>query len=209
MGLVLAVDGPGGAGKGTVCHIASKILGYPYLDTGLLYRAVALKLVAKNVTNIESHAIEFAGTLKLEDLDKVGLRDPEVSNLSSKIAIIPEVRERLLSFQIEFSRDSRGAILDGRDIGSRVCPNADIKFYITASLEVRAKRRWIETIKLNPSETLSKVKADLMKRDARDRSRSLAPLIKAEDALLIDTSELTIDASVKLFIDAVNEKLNN
>ncbi|MFL2823087.1 MAG: (d)CMP kinase [Paracoccaceae bacterium] len=209
MGLVLAVDGPGGAGKGTICHIASKILGYPYLDTGLLYRAVALKLVAKNVTNIESHAIEFAGTLKLEDLNKVGLRDPEVSNLSSKIAIIPEVRERLLSFQIEFSRDFRGAILDGRDIGARVCPNADIKFYITASLEVRAKRRWIETIKLNPSETLSKVKADLMKRDTRDRSRSLAPLIKAEDALLIDTSELTIDASVKLFIDAVNEKLNN
>ena len=209
MGLVLAVDGPGGAGKGTVCHIASKILGYPYLDTGLLYRAVALKLVAKNVTNIESHAIEFAGTLKLEDLNKVGLRDPKVSNLSSKIAIIPEVRERLLSFQIEFSSDSRGAILDGRDIGARVCPNADIKFYITASLEVRAKRRWIETIKLNPSETLSKVKADLMKRDTRDRSRSLAPLIKAEDALLIDTSELTIDASVKLFIDAVNEKLNN
>ena len=209
MGLVLAVDGPGGAGKGTICHKASKILGYPYLDTGLLYRAVALKLVAKNVTSIESHAIEFAGTLKLEDLNKVGLREPEVSNLSSKIAIIPEVRERLLSFQIEFSRDFRGAILDGRDIGARVCPNADIKFYITASLEVRAKRRWIETIKLNPSETLSKVKADLMKRDTRDRSRSLAPLIKAEDALLIDTSELTIDASVKLFIDAVNEKLNN
>ena len=209
MGLVLAVDGPGGAGKGTVCHIASKILGYPYLDTGLLYRAVALKIVAKNVTNIESHAIEFAGTLKLKDLNKAGLRDPEVSNLSSKIAIIPEVRERLLSFQIEFSRDPRGAILDGRDIGARVCPNADIKFYISASLEVRAKRRWIETIKLSPSETLSKVKADLMKRDTRDRSRSLAPLIKAEDALLIDTSELTIDASVKLFIDAVNEKLNN
>ena len=209
MGLVLAVDGPGGAGKGTICHKASKILGYPYLDTGLLYRAVALKLVAKNVANIEGHAIEFARTLKLEDLNKVGLRDPEVSNLSSKIAIIPEVRERLLSFQIEFSSDSRGAILDGRDIGARVCPNADIKFYITASLEVRAKRRWIETIKLNPSETLSKVKADLMKRDTRDRSRSLAPLIKAEDALLIDTSELTIDASVKLFIDAVNEKLNN
>ena len=209
MGLVLAVDGPSGAGKGTVCHIASKILGYSYLDTGLLYRAVALKIVATNVTNIESHAIEFAGDLKLEDLNKAGLREPEVSNLSSKIAIIPEVRERLLSFQIEFSRDPRGAILDGRDIGARVCPNADIKFYITASLEVRAKRRWIETIKLNPSETLSKVKADLMKRDTRDRSRSLAPLIKAEDALLIDTSELTIDASVKLFIDAVNEKLNN
>ena len=209
MGLVLAVDGPGGAGKGTICHIASKILGYPYLDTGLLYRAVALKLVAKNIANIESHAIEFAGDLKLEDLNKAGLREPEVSNLSSKVAIIPEVRERLLSFQTEFSRDPRGAILDGRDIGARVCPNADIKFYITASLEVRAKRRWIETIKLNPSETLSKVKADLMKRDTRDRSRSLAPLIKAEDALLIDTSELTIDASVKLFIDAVNEKLNN
>ena len=209
MGLVLAVDGPGGAGKGTICHIASKILGYPYLDTGLLYRAVALKLVAKNIANIESHAIEFAGDLKLEDLNKAGLREPEVSNLSSKVAIIPEVRERLLSFQTEFSRDARGAILDGRDIGARVCPNADIKFYITASLEVRAKRRWIETIKLNPSETLSKVKADLMKRDTRDRSRSLAPLIKAEDALLIDTSELTIDASVKLFIDAVNEKLNN
>ena len=209
MGLVLAVDGPGGAGKGTICHIASKILGYPYLDTGLLYRAVALKLVVKNVTNIECNAIEFAETLKLEDLNKAGLREPEVSNLSSKIAIIPEVRERLLNFQIEFSRDPRGAILDGRDIGARVCPNADIKFYLTASLEVRAKRRWIETIKLNPSETFSKVKADLMKRDARDRSRSLAPLIKAEDALLIDTSELTIDASVKLFIDAVNEKLNN
>ena len=209
MGLVLAVDGPGGAGKGTICHIASKILGYPYLDTGLLYRAVALKLVAKNIANIESHAIEFAGDLKLEDLNKAGLREPEVSNLSSKVAIIPEVRERLLSFQTEFSRDARGAILDGRDIGARVCPNADIKFYITASLEVRAKRRWIETIKLNPSETLNKVKADLMKRDARDRSRSLAPLIKAEDALLIDTSELTIDASVKLFIEAVKEKLNN
>ena len=209
MGLVLAVDGPGGAGKGTICHLASKILGYPYLDTGLLYRAVALKLVVKNVTNIECNAIEFAETLKLEDLNKAGLREPEVSNLSSKIATIPEVRERLLNFQIEFSRDPRGAILDGRDIGARVCPNADIKFYLTASLEVRAKRRWIETIKLNPSETLSKVKVDLMKRDTRDRSRSLAPLIKADDALLIDTSELTIDASVKLFIDAVNEKLNN
>ena len=205
----IAIDGTAASGKGTLAKKLADKYNYAHLDTGLLYRAVALKLVAKNITNIESHAIEFAGDLKLEDLNKAGLREPEVSNLSSKVAIIPEVRERLLSFQTEFSRDSRGAILDGRDIGARVCPNADIKFYITASLEVRAKRRWIETIKLNPSETLSKVKADLMKRDTRDRSRSLAPLIKAEDALLIDTSELTIDASVKLFIDAVNEKLNN
>ena len=209
MGFVVAVDGPGGAGKGTICGIASKILGFSYLDTGLLYRAVANKLLSENSDTIISRAIEVSAMIQPDDLKHSQLKSSQISILASKIAVIPEVRERLLNFQIEFSKDPKGAILDGRDIGLKVCPDADIKFFVTAALDIRAKRRWADMAKLKNLESFDSVKADLMERDARDQNRVSSPLVKAEDALLIDTSELTIDASVKLFIDAVNEKLNN
>ena len=212
----IAIDGTAASGKGTLGKKLSDKYGFPYLDTGMLYRKVAYDLIKNEMTslkNLEENSCNFAKILVFNELKNENLRSEYIAKLASNIATYRSLRNILNEKQKEFNdlnkKQFGGCILDGRDIGARVCPNADIKFYITASLEVRAKRRWIETIKLNPSETLSKVKADLMKRDTRDRSRSLAPLLKAEDALLIDTSELTIDASVKLFIDAVNEKLNN
>ncbi len=208
MGFVVAVDGPGGAGKGTICGIASKILGFSYLDTGLLYRAVANKLLYEKSDKIINRAIEISAMIQSDDLKNSHLKSSQVSILASKIAVIPEVRERLLNFQIEFSKDPKGAILDGRDIGLKVCPDADVKFFVTAALDVRAKRRWNDMVESKNLESFEKVKADLKERDARDQGRVSSPLTKAEDALLIDTSELTIDASVKLFVDIVNKKMN-
>ena len=208
MGLLIAVDGPGGSGKGTICKYASKILGYPYLDTGLLYRAVAAKLISSNDTILKEKAIGIANSIQPEDLNEVSLRHPKVADLASKVSSIPEVRQKLLKYQVDFSSNPNGAILDGRDIGTHICPKADLKFFITADIETRARRRWKELNKENSIENFETVKADLAERDARDSTRDIPPLIKAEDALLIDTSELTIDASVKLFVDIVNKKMN-
>ncbi len=209
MGLVIAVDGPGGSGKGTICKSASKVFGYPYLDTGLLYRAVAARLLCSTDTILKDRAVEIAGSIRQEDLNETSLRHPKVADWASKISSIPEVRQQLFKYQADFSSNPEGAILDGRDIGTHICPNADLKFFITANIETRARRRWMELSKENSTENFEKVMADLAKRDARDKSRNISPLIKAEDALLIDTSELTIDASVNLFIKAVNKKLND
>ena len=192
----VAVDGPAAAGKGTVARAIAKEFGFSHLDTGLLYRAVARKLIDSGSPGDAKAAERFAVRISVSDLEEPGLRSNDVSALSSRVAAIPPVRSALLQFQRRFARRSGGAVLDGRDIGTVVCPDAEVKLYVTASLECRAERRRQELLESGEILTFDKVYAEVKKRDERDRRRTAAALRKAPDAVLINTSKLTISAAV-------------
>lgn len=189
-GFTIAIDGPAAAGKGTLSKAVAAHFGFAHLDTGLLYRAVG----AKTLLGVEP--IEAALALVAEDLNDTDLRTPEVAQAASRVAVIAEVRGALVDFQRAFAQRSGGAVLDGRDIGTVICPEAQIKLFVTASAEVRAERRFLELNAKGDSSTRGQVLADVQARDARDMGRVEAPLKPAEDAVHIDTSELSIEAAV-------------
>lgn len=193
----MAIDGPAAAGKGTVSKAVAAHFGFAHLDTGLLYRAVG----AKVLTGIE--AVEAAQTLVPDDLENDGLRTSEVAQAASKVAVIGEVRAALVDFQRSFSARAGGAVLDGRDIGTVICPDAQVKLFVTASAAIRAQRRFAELSGKGHADTYEQVLADVEARDARDMDRAHAPLRPANDAVRIDTSDLSIDQAVAAAIAAV------
>ncbi len=205
MSFTIAIDGPAAAGKGTVSKAAAAHFGFAHLDTGLLYRAVG----ALTLTGMP--AIEAAQALVAEDLENPALRTPEVADAASKVAVIPEVRAALVDFQRAFARRAGGAVLDGRDIGTVICPEAEVKLFVTASAQVRAERRFKELTERGIETAYDAVLADVEARDARDRERATAPLKAAEGAVVIDTSEMDIETAVATaiaHIDAVRDGLS-
>ena len=196
-GFVVAIDGPAAAGKGTIARALADRFDFAHLDTGLLYRAVGKRTLDQSRGVIdEGVASLVAQELTPEDLTRDGLRSVLVSRAASKVAVMPEVRAALLAFQRTFAQQAGGAILDGRDIGTVICPDAEVKLFVTATVEERAKRRLAELTGRGTSTTLDQVTADVRARDARDATREDAPMRRAEDAHLLDTTELSIDAAV-------------
>ena len=198
---VIAIDGPAASGKGTVSKAISEKLQFNYLDTGKLYRAIG----AKYLQGYEP--ISAAQNLDNNDLKIYDLQKPEIAQVASEIALIPEVRAALLQFQRNFSKKLPGAVLDGRDIGTVVCPDAKVKIFLTASLKSRANRRYFELVKQDPKINLELILDQIRQRDERDQKRRTSPLIAAVDAKVIDTSELSIKEAVDEVFAYVQTKI--
>jgi len=199
--IVIAIDGPAASGKGTVSKAISKKLRFHYLDTGKLYRTIG----AKCLEGYEP--IAAAQRLESNDLGKYDLQKPEIAQAASEIASIPEVRAALLEFQRNFSQKIPGTVLDGRDIGTEVCPNAQIKIFLTASLEARAKRRYIELCKHDKKISFETILEQIRKRDERDQTRSCSPMVAASDAKIFDTSKLSINEAVDKVFNYIQTKI--
>ena len=201
----VAIDGPAASGKGTIARAVAREFGFAHLDTGLLYRAVGLRAMQDGRGVIDPHwAAELARRLTPADLEREGLRGPRAASAASRVAALPEVRAALLDFQRRFARRDGGAVLDGRDIGTVICPEAEAKLFVTAGDAVRAERRHTE----DPGgQSLAQVLADLRARDARDAGRAVAPLAAAPDALLLDTTDMSIDAAVAAAVAHVRERM--
>lgn len=191
---VIAVDGPAASGKGTVAGGLAADFALPYLDTGLLYRAVGvLAEAAGHDLEDEAAVAGVAAALKADQLDDPALRTRAAGEAASRVAVHPAVRAALLAFQRAFAAQPAGAILDGRDIGTVITPDAPAKLYVTATPEIRAERRWKQLRGQGEAVTLDEVLADIRSRDERDSGRGAAPLRQAADAVLLDTSEMTIE----------------
>jgi cytidylate kinase len=198
MSFTVAIDGPAASGKGTISRAVAEHFGLGHLDTGLLYRAVGKRMLQGEVPEAA------AASLTADDLsDPDALRGPDVAQAASKVAAIPEVRAALVDFQRAFARRAGGAVLDGRDIGTVICPNAEAKLFVTAAAEVRARRRHAELTARGIETSFEAVLADVHERDARDSGRNSAPLRQAEDAVLIDTSDLGIEEAIAVAVKAV------
>ncbi|QUD87081.1 (d)CMP kinase [Phenylobacterium montanum] len=192
MSFVIAVDGPAASGKGTVASGLARELGLPHLDSGLLYRAVGRALqVAGGDPDDAAAATETARRLDPHDLEDPALRTREAGEAASRVAVHAGVRAALLDFQHAFAAQEPGAVIDGRDIGTVIAPDAPAKLFVTASPEVRAHRRWLQL--KDQGVSLDEILADIALRDERDSARSTAPLVQAKDAVLLDTSEMTIE----------------
>lgn len=196
MPLVIAIDGPAASGKGTLAKRLADHYRLPHLDTGLLYRAVALSMIDFGLSLDDSEAASRAAqALDADRLDDPRLRDRAMGEAASRISAVPEVRAALLAWQRRFAADPQGAVLDGRDIGTVVCPMASVKLFITASSQERARRRHLELSGRGEPATFSAILSDIEARDARDASRAAAPLRMADDAVRLDTTTLDPDAA--------------
>lgn len=202
MSFTVAIDGPAAAGKGTISKAVAAHFGLAHLDTGLLYRAVGRR------TLDGTDPAQAAALLTAEELGQGNLRTAEIAQAASKVAVIPEVRAALVDFQRSFARRTGGAVLDGRDIGTIICPEADVKLFVTASPEVRAERRYLELVENGADVTRAQVLADVRERDTRDMERSEAPLKPAEDAVQLDTSNLSVDEALARAISVVQRELD-
>ncbi|MDF3072435.1 MAG: cytidylate kinase [Alphaproteobacteria bacterium] len=196
--MIIALDGPSAAGKGTLARRLAAHYRLALLDTGLIYRAVGARVLADRGEGGETdRAIEAARKLQPQDLEQPGLREEAVGAMASKVAAIPEVRLHLIDFQRRFAKTppghAAGSILDGRDIGTVICPDADVKIFLTASAEARAERRFQELQAAGATTIKARVLADMHERDVRDSARSAAPLVPAADAFQLDTTTLSAD----------------
>lgn len=198
MQFTVAIDGPAAAGKGTISRAVAERFGFAHLDTGALYRAVGVK---------GGDPVQAARSLTPADMSRDDLRTLEAGQAASRVAVIPEVRAALLEFQRQFARRDGGAVLDGRDIGTVICPEAEVKLFVTASAEVRARRRWLELGGDAAPRSFADVLAEVRERDARDMGRADAPLRPASDAVTLDTSALSADEAVALACAAVEAAL--
>jgi cytidylate kinase len=195
--MIIAIDGTLASGKGTIAKRISGLYGLAYMDTGRLYRATGVAATKQNTDFLDAAALaKVARTLDLNDFDEEELRTAEAGQSASKVAAVPEVRAALLELQRAFARQPKGAVLDGRDIGTVVCPDANVKLWVDADVEIRAERRWKELHAKGDTLSLSEMIAQLKERDERDKNRKDAPMVAAADAVLIDTTHLSIDAAV-------------
>jgi cytidylate kinase len=205
--MIIAVDGPTASGKGTIAKALAAHFGLPHLDTGLLYRAVGRQVMLVGGDPDDPRdalaACDFADSLLDEDI----LRSEEVGGFASRVSVHPEVRHALFERQRAFATQEGGAVLDGRDIGTVIAPEAPVKLFVTASVQERARRRWLEMTGRGIEVALATIEHDIAARDARDMNRADAPLIAAPDALVIDTTHFGRDAAIEAAIEAVETAL--
>lgn len=210
MSFVIAIDGPAASGKGTIARRLAHHYGFHHLDTGLCYRAVGKALLDAGLSlDNETAAIEIAQKVDLAQMDGSVLSAHEIGNAASKIAVISDVRAILVDAQKNFSKQAPGTVLDGRDIGTVVCPDANVKIYVTADPEVRAERRFKEAQKKGSDQSYAQILADVKERDARDAGRENSPMRQADDALLLDTSKMDIEAAFLAAKDIVDAAMKS
>jgi cytidylate kinase len=205
--MIIAVDGPTASGKGTIAQALARHYGLPHLDTGLLYRAVGRQVFLDGGDPDDGGAALAATAFPDGLLHDPELRSEACGGLASRVSVHSSVRQALYERQRAFATQAGGAVLDGRDIGTVIAPDADVKLFVTASVEARALRRWKEMQARGENATLAGIEEDLRRRDERDRTRAEAPLRAAEDAVLLDTSDLTRDEAIAAAIAAVEAKL--
>jgi len=197
MRFTVAIDGPAAAGKGTIARAVAARFGFAHLDTGVLYRIVGKRALDRGRGAVDEDSAERAARqLSAADLGMTGLRTVPIARAASRVAAMPGVRAALIGLQRDFARRDGGAVLDGRDIGTAICPNAEVKLFVTASEEARARRRFEELTIRGEKTTLARVSSDLAMRDARDSQRDAAPMVRAEDAVLLDTTDMDIDEAI-------------
>ncbi len=206
--LVIAIDGPAASGKGTLSRKIAAHYGLAHLDTGSLYRAVAHALLkAGKKIDDEAAAVEAARTLDLANIDEQAIRGAQIGEAASIVAPMAPVREALAQLQLKFAARPQGAVLDGRDIGTVICPDATVKLFVTASAKTRAHRRFLELVESNQSVKEAEILADIIARDERDARRAKSPLRMADDAHLLDTTDLDIEAAFKAAVVLVEQAL--
>ena len=207
MSFVVAIDGPAASGKGTISRAVAERFGFAHLDTGLIYRAVGRKALSEMGPTLDDAEVlaRLARELTEADIARDDLRTAAVAQAASKVAVVPEVRAALVEFQQNFAARPGGAVLDGRDIGTVICPDADVKIFVTASVEARAERRFRELADRGEDTDYETVLEDVQARDARDAERATAPMKAAEDALELDTSHMSIDEAIAAAIALVDE----
>jgi len=203
--MIIAIDGPAASGKGTLSRRLADHFGLRHLDTGLTFRAVAAALLAKGLPlGDEAIAIDIARNLDLAQMDKSVLSAHEIGEAASRVAVLGGLREELVRLQRSFAEKPPGAVLDGRDIGTVVCPDATVKLFVTASPEARARRRTDEMLSKGQEAVYASVLDDLKRRDARDSQRTVAPMKQADDAVLLDTTEMDIETAFQAAVDIVS-----